>query len=61
MVSSHRNMWFREEFSSELLDKAREEIRDSFVEHFNFMPSSLFIATWQNVGYFSLHTDKVNF
>lgn len=52
-------VWFREAFDAELLDKAGQEIREAFVGVSTFTPKSLFIATWSNVGYFSLHTDKV--
>lgn len=53
-------VWFREEFNSELLDKAGREVREAFVGLSTFIPTSLFIATWSNVGYFSVHIDKVN-
>ncbi len=50
---------FREEFDSESLAKAGQEIREAFIGLSTFTPTSLFIATWSNVGYFSLHIDKV--
>lgn len=52
-------VWFREEFSSELLEKAGREIRAAFIGLSTFTPTSLFIATWSNVGYYSEHIDKV--
>ena len=59
-INETGNVWYREEFSIELLDKARTEIRDAFIGQYSFIPTCLFIATWQNVGYFSAHVDKVN-
>ena len=52
-------VWYREDFSSELLKKAGEEIREAFIGLSTFTPTSLFIATWSNVGYYNLHIDKV--
>lgn len=52
-------VWFREDFSSELLKKAGEEIREAFIGLSTFTPTSLFIATWSNVGYYNVHIDKV--
>ena len=52
-------LWYREEFSSELLEKAGREIRDAFNGLPTFSPTSLFIATWRYVGYFSRNIDKV--
>ena len=52
-------VWFREEFDSALLEKAGKEIREAFIGLSTFTPSSLFIATWRNVGYYHRHIDKV--
>ena len=53
------NVWYREDFSTELLEKAQREIRDAFIGQSSFTPTTLFIATWENVGYYSTHFDKV--
>ena len=50
---------YREEFDSELLERAGEEIREAFIDLSTFTPTSLFIATWVNVGYYDRHIDKV--
>ena len=51
-------VWYREEFSSELLEKAGQEIREAFIDASDFVPTSLFIATWRNVGYYEKRIDK---
>ena len=51
-------VWYREEFSGELLEKAGQEIREAFVDASDFVPTSLFIATWRNVGYNNRKIDK---
>jgi hypothetical protein len=52
-------VFYREEFDRELLERAGGEIRDSFIGLQTFTPTSLFIATWINVGYYDHHIDKV--
>ena len=52
-------VYYREEFGSDLLVKAGREIREAFIGLSTFEPTSLFIATWRNVGYYSHHIDKV--
>ncbi|KAL3266111.1 hypothetical protein HHI36_010297 [Cryptolaemus montrouzieri] len=43
-----------------LLQRATENIHDQFIEHGNFQGTSLFIATWEAVGYHEKKADKVN-
>ena len=51
-------VWYRQTGDSVLLNRARDDIRAAFTA-LDFTPSYLFIATWDHVGYFSSHTDKV--
>lgn len=53
------SVWYRETANADLLQKAKQSISSAFVNHENFVPTYLFIATWDHVGYFSGHTDKV--
>lgn len=50
-------VYYRETSDSSLLEKAEREISLSYGD--NFSPTSLFIVTWDGVGYSSGHTDKV--
>lgn len=53
------NVWFREEFDKQLLQRIQRDIRESFVKMSDFTPTWLFIVTWDAVGYFNRHIDKV--
>ena len=53
------NVWYRQSEDLSLLNRAGDEIRAAFPSLGFFTPSYLFIATWDHVGYFSSHTDKV--
>jgi len=52
---------YRESTSTELLNRASTEIRDAFpLQATNgFTATSLFIATWDHVGFFDARTDLV--
>ena len=54
-------VWYREvtDMRSPLLANASDLIRSAFVGQQTFVPTSLFIATWDHVGYFNSRTDKV--
>ena len=52
-------MFYRETQDPRLLDRARNEIQMAFLGK-QFQPVLLFIATWDRVGYFNKHTEKVN-
>ena len=53
-------VYYRRSTDPTLLNKARDQIRAIFSENFQaFTPSFLFIATWDRVGYYNSHTDKV--
>lgn len=53
-------VWFREEFNESLLMRAQKDIREAYVQYSNFVPSWLFIVTWDSVGYFNIRTDKAS-
>ena len=53
------SVWYRETTDPELLERAQKSVRSSFINHKTFVPTYLFIATWDQVGYYSSHTDKV--
>ena len=54
-------VWYREitDMGSPLLANVSDLIRSAFVGQQTFVPTSLFIATWDHVGYFISRTDKV--
>ncbi len=54
------NVWFRESVEVEDLNRARDDIRQAYMEARRFNPRSVFIATWEDVGYFSSKIDKVS-
>ena len=53
------SVWYRETSNASLLAKAKSDIRAAFVNQMFFEPTTLFIATWDHVGYFSSKTDLV--
>ena len=52
-------VWYRSTTNSALLAKAVNDI-PSIIAGPNFTPLWLFIATWDHVGYFNNHADKVS-
>ena len=54
-------VWYRESDAQEVLNRARDDIRAAYREarDSNFSPHSVFIATWDHVGYFPQKVDKV--
>ena len=52
-------VWYRATNDSALLEKAVNDI-PSIITGPNFTPLWLFIATWDHVGYYKNHTDKVS-
>ena len=52
-------VWYRETNDPVLLARARGEIQAAFVSQMSFEPTSLFIATWDRVGYYDSRTDLV--
>ena len=52
-------VWYRETADAELLARARNTIQSAFNNQDSFSPTYIFIATWDHVGYYNSHTDKV--
>ena len=52
-------VYYRETDNSALLARATNEIRSAFSASKNVNVTSLFIVTWESVGYFERMTDKV--
>ena len=53
------NVWFFQSTDSVLLAKARRYVQHGFITEQDFQPTHLFVATWDDVGYFSRNVDKV--
>ncbi|XP_071123955.1 protein mesh-like [Mytilus edulis] len=45
-------VWYRETTNITLLQKASDEIKAIFADHYNFRAAWMFIATWDNVAFF---------
>ena len=54
------SVFFRQTTNPNLLARATNEVKSSFLASSNTTIKSLFIATWNAVGYYSQHTDKVH-
>ena len=52
-------VYYRETNDTSLLSNVTLDIQSAFVDFINFTPTSLFIATWDEVGYFNSNTDLV--
>ena len=54
-------VWYRESNEQEDITRARDDIRAAYEEarDSNFAPRSVFIATWDHVGYYNKKNDKV--
>ena len=54
-------VWYRESNAQEDITRAHDDIRAAYREarDSNFAPCSVFIATWDHVGYYSRKDDKV--
>ena len=52
-------VWYFESTDQTLLAKARTYIQRGFVAEQDFQPTHLFVATWDEVGYYDRNTDKV--
>nr|CAD7444676.1 unnamed protein product [Timema bartmani] len=53
-------VYYRETQDPSLLERASDAVRESFSSAADFTATSLFIATWDNVGYYNRGSDKVN-
>ncbi len=58
--SNGGTVWYRETFNQMDKDRVQNEVRAIFTEASRFTPNMVFIATWDHVGYYPGHTDKVN-
>jgi len=58
-ITGTGNIYYRQTTNPELLDRATREISDAFPVSEEFSITSLFIATWDAVGYYYQGTDKV--
>ena len=54
-------IFYRQTDNSTLLTKAAKEIGNAFPTSKNLTVTSLFIVTWDSVGYYNAKTDKVRF
>lgn len=54
------NIYYYETNNPALLQRSIETIQESFSQAADFQPTSLFIATWENVGYHEGGSDKLN-
>ena len=54
------NIYYRETSNASLLVTAENIIHSAFYPDYqDFSPTFLFITTWDHVGYYDRHTDKV--
>jgi len=58
--SSGGFVYYRQTTDATLLTKARNQVRALFSAFSSFTPTFLFIATWDHVGYYNRHTEKVS-
>jgi hypothetical protein len=58
---SSGNVWYFQSTEPALLTKATKYIQRGFVAEQEFQPTHLFVATWDDVGYFQRNADKVLF
>ncbi|KAK7791449.1 hypothetical protein R5R35_010931 [Gryllus longicercus] len=59
-IKNTGNVYFRETKNDALLKRATDRIRSAFSSGKFFTATSLFITTWNEVGYYNLGSDKVN-
>ena len=58
-TSRKGNVWYHESSDPVFLKRASNEILKVYSEE-NYTAESLFIATWENVGYYNAGTTKVS-
>lgn len=49
---SKGSIWYRQEYSPLLLQRASQEIQNYFISQRNFQAKWLFVVTWDNVGFY---------
>ncbi|GLH09807.1 Putative vitellogenin receptor [Gryllus bimaculatus] len=59
-IKNTGNVYFRETKNDALLKRATDRIRSAFSSGKFFTATSLFITTWNEVGYYNLGSDKVS-
>ena len=63
-TSGTGEIFFRQDGTSDflLVENVTAEIRRAFVDDFSsFIPTTVFVATWNQVGYFEGNTDRVSY
>ena len=53
------DVYYSQSTNPDLLARATNEIKEVFPQSEDFIITSLFIATWREVAYFSMHVNKV--
>lgn len=54
------NIFYRQTADVSLLEKTETIIHSAFYPYYQeFSPTNLFISTWDHVGYYNQHTEKV--
>ena len=53
------NIWYRQDTTTSLLQRVTQEIRSVYLEHSSFTATWVLVVTWDRVGYFHHHKDKV--
>ena len=51
-IRSGGTVWHRQTTDQNLLTRARCEVRSAFVDHMDFEPTNLLIATWDHIVYY---------
>lgn len=53
-------VYWTESTAPDVLARAKSTIQRAFKTGKHFMPTSVFLATWKDVGYYNSKADKVN-
>lgn len=53
------DIWYRETTDANILTRANEDVLIAFPHYENYQSKSVFIVTWDGVGYYDNHTDRV--
>ena len=60
-VTGIGSIYYRITSNQTLLNRFSMDITSFFTGQVTFFPQILLIATWSEVGYYSMHTDKVQY
>lgn len=55
------HIWYRNSTDFDILSSVAEIIHSNFLAVDSFDPDFLFIVTWDHIGYYSRHTDRVHY